>query len=128
VPAPAAARPAPLPSEDPCPRASSPGHPPQAGDAADRQPLSHEDVTVAQKDRIVRTDELARGELVPGLGPAREQLAIVRLAVAELLDCPDVPTAVILNEAVELASAYSTDDSGRFVNGVLATLATRLRP
>ena len=53
---------------------------------------------------------------------------VLRLAVAELLDCPDVPTAVILNEAVELASAYSTDDSGRFVNGVLATLATRIRP
>ena len=49
---------------------------------------------------------------------------VLRLAVAELLDRPDVPTAVILNEAVELASAYSTDDSGRFVNGVLATLAT----
>jgi len=31
----------------------------------------------------------------------------------------DVPVAVILNEAVELASAFSTDDSGRFVNGVL---------
>ncbi len=52
---------------------------------------------------------------------------VLRLAVAELLTCPDVPTAVILNEAVELASAYSTDDSGRFVNGVLATLATRIR-
>ena len=48
---------------------------------------------------------------------------VLRLAVAELLDYPDVPTPVILNEAVELASAYSTDDSGRFVNGVLATLA-----
>ena len=53
---------------------------------------------------------------------------VLRLAVAELLACPDVPTAVILNEAVELASAYSTDDSGRFVNGVLATLAARIRP
>lgn len=52
---------------------------------------------------------------------------VLRLAVAELLSCPEVPTAVILNEAVELASAYSTDDSGRFVNGVLATLATRIR-
>jgi N utilization substance protein B len=52
---------------------------------------------------------------------------VLRLAVAELLDFPDVPTAVILNEAVELASAYSTDDSGRFVNGVLATLAAQLR-
>jgi N utilization substance protein B len=52
---------------------------------------------------------------------------VLRLAVAELLHSTDVPTAVILNEAVELASGYSTDDSGRFVNGVLATLATRLR-
>jgi len=52
---------------------------------------------------------------------------VLRLAVAELLECPDVPTAVILNEAVELAVAYSTDDSGRFVNGVLATLANRVR-
>jgi N utilization substance protein B len=52
---------------------------------------------------------------------------VLRLAVAELLDFPDVPTAVILNEAVELASAYSTDDSGRFVNGILATLAAQLR-
>jgi len=52
---------------------------------------------------------------------------VLRLAVAELLACPDVPTAVILNEAVELASAYSTDDSGRFVNGVLATLALQVR-
>ena len=52
---------------------------------------------------------------------------VLRLAVAELLACPEVPTAVILNEAVELASAYSTDDSGRFVNGVLATLALQVR-
>jgi N utilization substance protein B len=52
---------------------------------------------------------------------------VLRLAVAELLSCPDVPTAVVLNEAVELASAYSTDDSGRFVNGVLATLAQQIR-
>jgi len=53
---------------------------------------------------------------------------VLRLATAELLACDDVPTAVILNEAVDLASAFSTDDSGRFVNGVLATVATRVRP
>ncbi len=40
---------------------------------------------------------------------------------------PTTPTAVILNEAVELATVYSTDDSGRFVNGVLATLAKEIR-
>ncbi len=52
---------------------------------------------------------------------------VLRLAVAELIECPEVPVAVVLNEAVELASAYSTDDSGRFVNGVLATLARQIR-
>jgi len=52
---------------------------------------------------------------------------VLRLATAELMACDDVPTAVILNEAVELASAFSTDDSGRFVNGVLATIAARVR-
>lgn len=53
---------------------------------------------------------------------------VLRLAVAELLTQDDVPVAVILNEAVELATGYSTDESGRFVNGVLATLAAQLRP
>ncbi|MGO9028545.1 MAG: transcription antitermination factor NusB [Acidimicrobiales bacterium] len=52
---------------------------------------------------------------------------VLRLAVAELLTQPEVPMAVVLNEAVELASGYSTDESGRFVNGVLATLARQLR-
>ena len=38
-----------------------------------------------------------------------------------------MPTAVILNEAVELAKRFSTDDSGRFVNGVLAAVAADVR-
>ncbi len=53
---------------------------------------------------------------------------LLRIAGYELGRCPDVPTGVVLNEAVELAKAYSTDGSGRFVNGVLASLAAELRP
>lgn len=53
---------------------------------------------------------------------------VLRLATLELLARPEVPTAVVLDEAVELAKAYSTEDSGRFVNGVLAALARELRP
>jgi N utilization substance protein B len=53
--------------------------------------------------------------------------ALLRMAVFELLHRPDVPTAVVLSEAVELASRYSTDDSGRFVNGVLAAVAAEAR-
>lgn len=55
-------------------------------------------------------------------------LTVMRLAVYELLERPHVPTAVVLNEAVELAKRFSTDDSGRFVNGVLAAIAAELRP
>lgn len=54
-------------------------------------------------------------------------LSVMRLAVFELLHRGDVPTAVVLNEAVELAKRYSTDDSGRFVNGVLAAIAANVR-
>ena len=54
--------------------------------------------------------------------------AVLRLAVYELAERPDVPTAVILDEAVELAKRYSTEESGRFVNGVLASAARELRP
>jgi len=39
-----------------------------------------------------------------------------------------VPTAVVLDEAIELAKRFSTDDSGRFVNGVLASIAKIARP
>ena len=52
-------------------------------------------------------------------------LVVMRLAVAELLD-GDTPTGVVLAEAVELAGRYSTEDSSRFVNGVLAAIATDL--
>ena len=54
--------------------------------------------------------------------------AVLRLAIHELCDRPDVPTAVIIDEAVELAKRFSTDDSGRFVNGVLAAVARKVRP
>ena len=46
--------------------------------------------------------------------------AVLRLAVYELLYRDDVPDAVAIDEAVELAKSLSTDESPRFVNGVLA--------
>ena len=54
-------------------------------------------------------------------------LAIMRMALFELLERSDVPTAVVLDEAVDLAKRFSTDDSGRFVNGVLAAIASEVR-
>ncbi len=55
-------------------------------------------------------------------------LNVLRLGAFELAERPDVPVAVVINEAVELAKRFSTDDSGRFVNGVLAALVDDLRP
>jgi len=53
---------------------------------------------------------------------------VLRLATWELMDRPDVPVAVVIDEAVELAKQYSTEQSGGFVNGVLATIAAQVRP
>ncbi|SEQ37342.1 transcription antitermination factor NusB [Lentzea albida] len=49
--------------------------------------------------------------------------AILRLGLYELLWAADVPDAVAIDEAVELAKGLSTDDSPRFVNGVLGRIA-----
>ena len=54
---------------------------------------------------------------------AKVDLAIIRLAVYEIQFEEDIPTAVSINEAVELAKKYGTDDSASFVNGILAKFA-----
>jgi transcription antitermination protein NusB len=98
--------------------------------------------------QVIEPDELTQ-QLVRGVEAHREQLDgliadkakgwtlarmpvldlnVMRLAAFELLHRTDVPTAVVLNEAVELAKRFSTDDSGRFVNGVLAAIAADIRP
>jgi len=82
------------------------------------------------------------GERLPELDEHLERLArdwtvermpwvdrsILRLAAFELVARPDVPTGVILSEAVELAKRFSTEESGRFVNGLLSNLASEVRP
>lgn len=104
-------------------------------------PAATIDIQVLEPDEL--TQELVRG--VDGNLPQLDELIaakakgwtlarmpvldlnVMRLAVFELLERPHVPTAVVLNEAVELAKRYSTDDSGRFVNGVLAAIAADVR-
>jgi N utilization substance protein B len=53
--------------------------------------------------------------------------AVLRIACYELLYRRDIPTPVVITEAVELAKQYSTKDSGRFVNGMLARIAEHVR-
>ncbi len=53
--------------------------------------------------------------------------AILRMATWELRENPDIPVAVAIAEAMELASVLSTDDSAPFVNGVLGSIADDIR-
>ena len=52
---------------------------------------------------------------------------LLRMAAFELGHRPDVPTGAVISEAVELAKTYSTDESGKFVNGMLGRIADELR-
>jgi len=51
---------------------------------------------------------------------------ILRLAVYEFLEQPETPGRVIINEALELARTFSTDDAVRFINGILDGIRRRL--
>jgi transcription antitermination factor NusB len=50
---------------------------------------------------------------------------LLRIAMFELLWRDDIPVAVAINEAVELAKSLSTDDSGRFINGLLGKIVDK---
>jgi N utilization substance protein B len=93
------------------------------GDAEDR----------SYADQVVRGVCASRAELDEHITKAsthwriermpRVDRNVLRLGTWELLRELDVPRAVILDEAVELAKRYGTEDSGAFVNGVLDRLA-----
>lgn len=53
---------------------------------------------------------------------------LLRMALFEIIHDPEVPAAVAIDEAVELAKEFSTDDSSRFVNGVLSRIAAETAP
>lgn len=77
------------------------------------------------KERIPELDDringVAQGWKTARMG--RTELAVLRLAVYEMLYDESVPVKVAINEAVELAKKYGGDDSPSFVNGILAKLA-----
>ncbi len=52
---------------------------------------------------------------------------LLRLATYELIAEPAIPVAVVIDEAVELAKSYSTEESSRYVNGVLSAVASEVR-
>lgn len=54
---------------------------------------------------------------------AKIELTIMRVAVYEMLFCPDIPLKVALNEAIEMAKVFGDDNSRNFVNGILDAVA-----
>ncbi len=105
-----------------------------AVDALEHQVLEPDELTTLLVRGVVdHRDALdaAIAERATGWSLARMpviDLNVLRLAAFELAERPDVPVAVVLDEAVELAKRFSTDDCGRFVNGVLSALVPELRP
>jgi transcription antitermination protein NusB len=69
---------------------------------------------------------LSRGWSIERM-PALDR-ALLRVGVFELTYRPDIPTGATISEAVELAKRFSTEESGRFVNGVLSAVAAEVRP
>ncbi|CVI69772.1 transcription antitermination protein NusB [Eubacterium sp. An3] len=74
------------------------------------------------QDEIDRTImKICTGWRLERLG--KTELAILRLAVYEMEKDEDIPKGVAINEALELAKIYCSEDAPRFINGVLAKLA-----
>jgi len=71
---------------------------------------------LAELDAVVETN--AKGWKLPRL--ARIDLSILRLSIYEIKFREDIPFSVSINEAVELAKKYGTNDSGSFINGILS--------
>ena len=82
--------------------------------------------------QLVRGVEAHRRELDELIGSLSDEWAVermpvidrnvLRLGAYELLHNRETPRAVVINEAIELAKEYSTEDSGRFINGLLAAI------
>lgn len=82
------------------------------------------DVVLGTAQRVERIDtiigEYARGWTLERMACVDKN--ILRLAIFELLFRTDVPVAVVINEAVELAKRYATPETASFVNGILASV------
>ena len=80
----------------------------------------YEDIMAHLAEIDAMINEVAEGWKTSRMG--KVDLTLIRLATYELKYEEDIPTGVAINEAVELAKAYGTDDSASFVNGILAKL------
>jgi len=87
------------------------------------------DWTAGAWANVAECDELITGATIrwqfSRLSPVDR--SILRLAVYQLKNCPEIPPKVVINEAIELAKKYSTEKSGPFVNGVLDAVLKKIK-
>jgi transcription antitermination factor NusB len=83
------------------------------GVAEHRSDLDKEIRSVAQNWEITRMAVIDRN--------------VLRMAAWELYHCPDIPPKVAINEAIELGKRFSTQNSGKFINGILDKIKDRAR-
>ncbi|MBO7374330.1 MAG: transcription antitermination factor NusB [Lachnospiraceae bacterium] len=90
---------------------------------ADKEKITQKYVKILEK--LVEIDEkiasVSKGWTLDRIG--RVELAILRLATYEILFDDDVPASVAINEAVELAKKFGSEESYSFINGILANFA-----
>ncbi len=80
------------------------------------------DVTVGNLQRIdEKLGAFSENWKVKRMG--KVDLAILRLAIAEISFLEDIPDSAAINEAVDLAKKFGGDDSGKFINGILGKVA-----
>ena len=89
----------------------------------DKEYISNKFHNIVEKidDIDAAINEVSEGWKTRRMG--KVDLTLIRLAVYEMKYEDDIPVKVAINEAVELAKQYGTDESPAFVNGVLAKLA-----
>lgn len=94
-----------------------------AWDAEDGRYITEKcgDIVARLSDIDAVIDAAAEGWKTKRMG--KVDLTLIRLAVYEMKYDEDIPVGVAINEAVELAKQYGTDESPSFVNGVLAKIA-----
>lgn len=98
-------------------------------------PLAPDPFAVELVNGVARNRELLDADITAHLrsGWSLHRLAtidrlVLRIGIEELRHNLDVPTAVVLDESVRLAKGFSSDESAKFVNGVLAAIARAVRP
>jgi N utilization substance protein B len=81
--------------------------------------IKHRDEYDEMIKQVVKNWEIDRIAVIDRL--------LIRMATCEMLHFPEIPTKVSINEVIEIAKRYSTDQSDKFINGVLDAILKRLK-